>query len=144
MTLESDAKFEVILALGFKNYMTSLVSFNVSRNSSENLHFDVLLLSTTLKFQPKMCWRVISHDTEEWSKRWRKTNFLLKNNMRNLMNFNSNSEKPENLNFDVIFLSKVCNVWAKIIQTNCVVKSDLWYKKGIRNLVNFHASWKKF
>ena len=49
MTLESDAKFEVILALGFKNYMTSLVSFNVSRNSSENLHFDVLLLSTTFK-----------------------------------------------------------------------------------------------
>ena len=49
MTLESDAKFEEILALGFKNYMTSLVSFNVSRNSSENLHSDVLLLSTTFK-----------------------------------------------------------------------------------------------
>ena len=53
MALESDAKFEVILALGFKNYMTSLVSFNVSRNSSENLHFDVLLLSTTFKVSAK-------------------------------------------------------------------------------------------
>ena len=53
MTLESDAKFEEILALGFKNYMTSLVSFNVSRNSSENLQFDVLLLSTTFKVSAK-------------------------------------------------------------------------------------------
>ena len=53
MTLESDAKFEVILALGFKNDMTSLVSFNVSRDSSENLHFDVPLFSITFKVSAK-------------------------------------------------------------------------------------------
>ena len=34
----------------------------------------------------------------------------LKNGMRNLMNFNSDSGKSENLHFDGIFLSKVCNV----------------------------------
>ena len=33
-----------------------------------------------------------------------------KNDMTNLVNFNANSGKPENLHFDGIFLSKVCNV----------------------------------
>ena len=45
MALESDAKFEEKLALGFQNYMTNLVNFNASSGKSENLHFDVLLLS---------------------------------------------------------------------------------------------------
>ena len=49
MTLESDAKFEEKLALGFKNDMTNLVIFNASSGKSENLHFDVLLLSIAYK-----------------------------------------------------------------------------------------------
>ena len=54
MRVESDAKFEEKLALGFKNDMMNLV------------HFDVLLLSIAyIKFQLKKCKRVISHDTEE-------------------------------------------------------------------------------
>ena len=66
MTVESDAKFEEKLALGFKNDMTNLVNFNMSSGKNENLHFDVLLLSIAyIKFQLKMCRRVISHDTEE-------------------------------------------------------------------------------
>ena len=36
--------------------------------------------------------------------------FCLKNDMRNLMYFNSSSEQLENLNFDETFLSKVCNI----------------------------------
>ena len=44
-----------------------------------------------------------------------KLTFSLKNDTRNLMNFNSSSEKSENLHFDGIFLSKVNNFWAKII-----------------------------
>ena len=39
-----------------------------------------------------------------------KLTFCLKNDMRNLMNFNLSSGKSENLHFDGIFLSKVCNV----------------------------------
>ena len=35
---------------------------------------------------------------------------FLKNSMRNLMNLNLSSEKYENLHFDRIYLSKVCNV----------------------------------
>ena len=66
MTVESDAKFEEKLALGFENDMTNLVNFNMSSGKNENLHFDVLLLSIAyIKFQLKMCRRVISHDTEE-------------------------------------------------------------------------------
>ena len=44
-----------------------------------------------------------------------KLTFCLKNDMRNLINFNLSSEKSENLHFYGIFLSKVCNVWPKII-----------------------------
>ena len=53
MTMESDAKFEEKLALGFKNDMTNLVNFNVSSGKSENLHFDVLLLSIAYKVSAK-------------------------------------------------------------------------------------------
>ena len=45
MTLKSDAKFEERLTLGSKNHMRNLVNFNASSGKSENLHFDVLLLS---------------------------------------------------------------------------------------------------
>ena len=66
MTVESDAKFEEKLPLGFENDMTNLVNFNMSSGKNENLHFDVLLLSIAyIKFQLKKCRRVISHDTEE-------------------------------------------------------------------------------
>ena len=65
MRVEGDAKFEEKLALGFKNDM-NLVNFNASSGKSENLHFEVLLLSIAyIKFQLKKHRRVISHDTEE-------------------------------------------------------------------------------
>ena len=66
MRVESDAKFEEKQALGFKNDMISLVNFNASSGKSENLHFDVLLLSVAyIKFQLKKRRSVVSHDTEE-------------------------------------------------------------------------------
>ena len=66
MTVESDAKFEEILPLGFKNDMTNVVNFNASSCKPENLHFDELLLSiANVKFQLKKRRRVISHGTEE-------------------------------------------------------------------------------
>ena len=36
--------------------------------------------------------------------------FCEKNNMRNLVKFNASSGKSENLHFDGLFLSKICNV----------------------------------
>ena len=45
MTLKSDANFEEKLTLGSKNDMRNLVNFKASSDKSENLHFDVLLVS---------------------------------------------------------------------------------------------------
>ena len=82
MTLESDAKFEEKLALGFKNDMTNLVNFNVSSGKSENLHFDVLLLSIAYKVSAKKVqksylswhWKVIQTLNKNsffvWEKTW--------------------------------------------------------------------------
>ena len=49
MKLKSDANFEEKLSLYSKNDMTNLVDFNASSDKSENLHFDVLLLSIVSK-----------------------------------------------------------------------------------------------
>ena len=53
MTLESGAKIEEKLSHGFKNDMTNLLNFNASSGKSENLHFDVLLLSIAYKVSAK-------------------------------------------------------------------------------------------
>ena len=45
MTLQSDSKFKEKLTCGFKYDMKNLVNFNASTGKSENLPFDVLLLS---------------------------------------------------------------------------------------------------
>ena len=45
MTLKSDAKFEEKLTLGSKDDMMNLLNFNASSDKSENLQFDMLLLS---------------------------------------------------------------------------------------------------
>ena len=49
MTLKRDAKFEEKLTLGSKTDMRNLVNFNASSSKSENLDFDVLLLSIAYK-----------------------------------------------------------------------------------------------
>ena len=63
MILKSYAKFEEKLTVGYKNDMRSLVDFNARGGKSENLHFDVLLLSIAYKVLAKKCRRIISHDT---------------------------------------------------------------------------------
>ena len=63
MALKGDAKLKRKLTCGLKNDIRNLVNFHASSRKSENLHFHGLLLS-----------KVMSHDTEEWCKVWRKTN----------------------------------------------------------------------
>ena len=53
MTLKSDAKFEEKLALDSKIDMTNLVNFNATSGKSENMHFDVQLLSIAYKVSAK-------------------------------------------------------------------------------------------
>ena len=114
MTLESDAKFEEKLTLGFKNDMTNLVNFNASSGKSENLHFYVLLLSIAYKVSAKKVQKNYLSRHRRVIQTMNKNSLFLKNGMTNLMNFNLSSENSENVHFDGIFLSKVCNVWVKI------------------------------
>ena len=59
MTLKSDAKFEEKLAVGSKNDLRKLISFNASSSKSEKLHFNVLLLSVAYNILAKKYRRVI-------------------------------------------------------------------------------------
>ena len=82
MTLNSDGKFEQKLTLGSKNDMRNLVNFNASSSKSENLHFDVLLLSIAYKVSAKKVqksylswhWKVIQTLNKNsffvWEKTW--------------------------------------------------------------------------
>ena len=45
MALKSNTEFEEKLTLGSKNDMKNLVNFNESSGKSEDLHFEVLVLS---------------------------------------------------------------------------------------------------
>ena len=63
--MKSDAKFEEKLTLGSESDMRNLVNFNSSIGKSENLHFDVLLLSKYIMLEPKKYRRVMCHNTEE-------------------------------------------------------------------------------
>ena len=53
MTLKSGKKFEEKLTPGSENDMKNLANFNASNGKSENLHFDVLLLSISYKVSAK-------------------------------------------------------------------------------------------
>ena len=105
MTLKSDAKFEEKLSLGSKNNMGNLVNLNASSGKSENLHFDVLLLSIAYKVLAKKSTEEFSLMTLKSDPNFEeKLTFCLKNDMSNLVNFNAISEKSENVHFDVLLL----------------------------------------
>ena len=104
MTLNSDGKFEQKLTLGSKNDMRNLVNFNASSSKSENLHFDVLLLSIAYKVSAKNLQKNYHMTLKKDPNFEGKLTFYLKNGMRNLVNFNLSSEKSENLHSDGLFL----------------------------------------
>ena len=49
MTLKSDTRFEGKLSCNLKNYIRNLANFHASRQKSENLHFDWIVLSKAHK-----------------------------------------------------------------------------------------------
>ena len=100
MTLKSDAKFEEKLTIGSKSDIRNLVNFNAGSGKSNNVHFDALLFSIAYKVSAKK-------STEELSLMVLKSDlnfeekliFCLKNDMKNLVNFNTSCRKSENLHF---------------------------------------------
>ena len=96
MTLKSNANFEEKLTLGSKNNIRNLMNYNASSGRSENLHFDVLLLSIAYKVLAKKYRRIIFHDTQKKIQNFdKKLTFCLKNDMRNLVNFTLSSGKSK-------------------------------------------------
>ena len=72
--------------------MTNFINVNASSGKSENLHFGVLLLSIAYKVSAKKNAEELSLMTLKSNPNFEeKFTFCLKNYMRNLMNFNSNS-----------------------------------------------------
>ena len=90
------------------------LNFNASTVKSENLQFDVLLLSIANKVSAKKVQK--NYLSQHWKMietLKKKRTFGLINDMKNLVNFNANSGISENLHFDGLILSKVFSVWAK-------------------------------
>ena len=75
ITLKGVAKFKGKLTCGSKNDIRSLVSFHASSRESENLNFDRTLFPKHTKIKMNKYRKVISHDTEEWCKVSRITDF---------------------------------------------------------------------
>ena len=102
-----------------------------------------------IKFQLKRYRGVMSPDTEEWWKIWRKTNFLF----QKWQEFGAFWSKRYNLHFDWSLLCKVYNVWPKNVQ-RIYISWDRSFKRfeekltcglenDMRNLANFHQNtWK--
>ena len=92
-----------------------------------------------IKFQPKKYRRIVSHDTEKRSKLWRKTDFYLKNDMRNLVNFNLSSGKSEKLHFYRKYVMFELKRYRRVV----LCKMTYGFKNDISNLVNLHTSSSK-
>ena len=105
MTLKGNAKFTGKPTCGLKNDIRNLANFRASRQKSENLHFDWILLFTAYKDLDEKYKRVMFHDTEECPKFEEKLTLGSKNDMRNLVDFNVTSGKSEILHFDVQLFS---------------------------------------
>ena len=64
------------LTCALKNAIRNFVNFQASIQKFESFYFDGLLLSKAYKYLDEKYARIMSHDTEEWCKVWRK-NWLL-------------------------------------------------------------------
>ena len=84
--------------LSFQNLTIWRISTRALK-SLKNLHFNGLLLNKVYNVWAKKAQRSMIHDTEEWCKIWRKTDFLLGNDMRNLANFYQSTRKSQNGDF---------------------------------------------
>ena len=151
MTLKSNAKVEEKLTLGSKNGMRNLVNFDASNGKSENLQFDVLLLSEVYYVWAKRVHR--SHNNEEWCKIWRGTDLYFEKWHEEFCEFWPNSRKTQNLKFSGLILTKVYNVWAKkyrgvmhhYTEDRCKLwwKNDLWFHKWHEEFGEFHRRTQK-
>ena len=106
-----------------------------------------------IMFEPKKYRGVMCHNTEEWCKIWGGTDLCFEKWHEEFCKFWTKTQKSQNIHFNGLLLTKVYNVWAKTEEL-CVIalKCDVIFKEkligglknDIRDLVNFHASSRKF
>ena len=92
MALKNDSKLEEKLTICSKNNMMNLVNFNASSGKSENLHFDVLLLSKVYCFSQKSSEELCVITLKNDEKLEQDLTCALKNDMKNLANFDPTLE----------------------------------------------------
>ena len=128
MTLEIDAKFEEKLALDFKNDMKNLVNSNASGGKSENLHFDMVLLSIAYKVSAKKGQNI------NLSWHWRVIQTLKKNDMIHLMKNLKNLKICTLMGY---FCHKYVMFGLKLYRRFVSWKKTYGLRNDIRNLVRF-------
>ena len=99
MILKSDTKFEEKPTLSSKSDMRNLVNFNAMSGKSENLNFDVPLLSIAYNVSTKSVEELSLMTLKNDPNFQEKLAFCLKSDLRNLVNFNLSIGKCENLHF---------------------------------------------
>ena len=75
VTMKNDTKIEGELTCHFKIDMRNLMNFDLSTQMSKKIVFMGSLWPKYIMFALKKYRGVIFHDTEEWKKNWRKTDF---------------------------------------------------------------------
>ena len=86
----------------------------------------------------KMGRGVMCHNTEEWCKIWGATDMVFEK-WHGFDEFRLNTQKSQNLHFNVLFLTEVNNVWAKKLQRSFVS----WHGKVMQYLKkNWLVVWR--
>ena len=91
MILKGDTKFAGKLTRGLKNDIKNLVNFHASRQKSQNLHFDGLLLSKAYKVLVEKVQKSYLMTLKSDAKFEEILTLGSKNGMRNLVNVNASS-----------------------------------------------------
>ena len=140
MKLKSDAKFEEKRTLGSKNGMRNLMNFNASSGKSENLHFDLLLLSIAYKVLAEKIQNnhlfYLNYLKKKWLFIWKMTRGI----------WWTLTWAVENLKICTLmgyFCRKYAKFELKWYRGVVSWKMTYCFKNDISNLVNFHtSSWK--
>ena len=130
MTLKGNTKFKRKLTHNLKNdvkYWFSCKQSKIWKLAYWCAPFNQSIWRFRWKSTKVLCLMTMKSD----GKFEEKLTFLLKDDVRNLVNFKVNSG---NLHFDDILLQKLCNVWAKKYRGVVLWKMTYGFKNDIRNL----------
>ena len=98
--------------------------------------------------KPKTYTTVMYNNTEEWWKNWRGTELRFEIWHEEFGYLWPKTRKSQNLHFNGLLLTKICNVWATYVRRSYAFeasfggKTTCGFKNDTRNLVNFTGTLK--